>query len=86
MNSDVLEGFMRAARIVASRLSGLSISGSVEVSLGDSRRLESIQDQSIDLIITSPPYLNADRLHSGTPNVPCLAWLQPPSPSGNPRQ
>lgn len=56
---NVYAGFLRSARYVAKRLRPDKIQGSADVSLGDARRLDGVQDSSFDLAITSPPYLNA---------------------------
>lgn len=56
---DVYEGFMRSARQLAQRLNPHLVTGSAEVRISDARDLGMIRDQSIDLVLTSPPYLNA---------------------------
>jgi hypothetical protein len=55
---DVMEGFIRAAREIEKRLAS-SFSGAAQVLQGDARNLSSIPDKSVDLVVTSPPYLNA---------------------------
>lgn len=56
---DVLGGFERSLVQLRQRLKKLSpaIEGIVE--RGDARKLESVCDDSIDYVLTSPPYLNA---------------------------
>lgn len=56
---DVIAGFEQSATDLTKYLSKRSLSGDVKVELGDSRRLTSVKSGSIDLTITSPPYLNA---------------------------
>ncbi|MCK6090035.1 DUF3450 domain-containing protein [Micrococcus endophyticus] len=55
---DVYRGFEGSVASLKKLLDQRSIIGQVEVSRGDARAL-SLPDASIDLIITSPPYLNA---------------------------
>ena len=52
-------GFLRSARHVAARLAPDRIRGRADVRLGDARTLDDVEDASIDLVLTSPPYLNA---------------------------
>ena len=56
---DVYAGFLRAARLVASRLAPDLIRGCADIRRGDARTLEGVADDSVDLVMTSPPYLNA---------------------------
>lgn len=58
-NFDVYAGFLRAARYVVSKINSSIINGQVDVHRGDARSLTGIEDASFDLILTSPPYLNA---------------------------
>ena len=53
------EGFLRATRKIAAALAFDPPSGKVDVRLGDARRLDWIDKDSIDGVVTSPPYLNA---------------------------
>lgn len=55
---DVFAGFLRAARLVASRHRSSSLRGSADVFLGDARANIGLAELC-DLAITSPPYLNA---------------------------
>jgi DNA modification methylase len=55
---DVLAAFPIAAGRIADRLASSS-SGAADVRLGDARVLPEALDDSIDLIVTSPPYMNA---------------------------
>ncbi len=56
---DVYEGFLQSARRLAARLTPEKILGSVAVKRGDARKLTGLSPGSVDVIITSPPYLNA---------------------------
>lgn len=55
---DVWSSFERSVRRVQDILGQLPPQGGVEVSLGDARSLD-VPNSSIDLVLTSPPYLNA---------------------------
>ena len=54
----VFGGFEKSVRQVRGRLCSEPPKRKGDVRLGDSRRLE-IRDESVDMVITSPPYLNA---------------------------
>ncbi|MFG2635303.1 hypothetical protein ACGFX8_15550 [Streptomyces sp. NPDC048362] len=54
----VAEGFYKAAVQIERRLAN-EVPESASVNLGDARDLSSIPDNFVDLVITSPPYLNA---------------------------
>ena len=56
---DVHAGFRRSAAMVARRLLPERIMGRADIRLGDARILDGISDNQFDLILTSPPYLNA---------------------------
>jgi SAM-dependent methyltransferase len=56
---EVLPAFLLSAKRLASRLAALPSTGRVSVEFGDARRLVSVDDRSVDAVITSPPYLNA---------------------------
>ena len=56
---DVYLGFRRSAQLVARRLLPELIIGEADIRLGDARTLEGIGDNEFDLVLTSPPYLNA---------------------------
>lgn len=58
-NYKVYEGFLMSAKRLAERLAPHKLTGSVLVKKGDARRLGSLSPNSIDAVITSPPYLNA---------------------------
>ena len=56
---DVPVGFLRSARRVAALLGPDRIRGRADVRRGDARSLDDVDEASIDLVLTSPPYLNA---------------------------
>ncbi len=56
---NVLEEFQKSVDFLATRLQHQRPKGNVDVELGDTRCLESVKSSSIDVMITSPPYLNA---------------------------
>lgn len=56
---DVIGGFRTSVKQVAARLAERTIKGSAEVRLGDSRALAQLPGDHFDLVVTSPPYLNA---------------------------
>lgn len=58
-NFDVYRGFLRSSEVIAKRLQSNRIFGRSTVKMGDARKLDGIPDSSIDLVLTSPPYLNA---------------------------
>ncbi|MCX7860147.1 MAG: site-specific DNA-methyltransferase [Chloroflexus sp.] len=55
---DVFAGFAHAAQRLAKRLEQAPPRGNASVALGDARQLD-LADQTVDAVITSPPYLNA---------------------------
>lgn len=56
---DVATGFLRSVKWLGNRLADTSLSGSASVRLGDARAIPGVNDDSVDLVVTSPPYLNA---------------------------
>ena len=56
---DVYAGFRRSAAQMAARLQPELIQGQADIRSGDARTLEDVGDDCIDLVLTSPPYLNA---------------------------
>ena len=56
---DVYAGFLRSAHQVAVRLKPNLIKGQADIRCADARTLEDVDDESFDLALTSPPYLNA---------------------------
>ena len=55
---DVFTGFIKAVKQLIRRLEKNRSAGRADVKIGDARELD-LEDSSVDLIITSPPYLNA---------------------------
>ena len=72
-NFDVYVGFQRAVRLIANRLRPERILGQASIHLGDARTLENLRDSDYDLILTSPPYLNAIDYMRG--HKMALVWL-----------
>src|SRR6185369_2834902 len=71
---DVIEGFAKSVATVRKYLeqqSNIDFKG--EIKRGDARNLSSISNESIDKVITSPPYLNAIDYMRG--NKFSLVWL-----------
>jgi len=56
---DVLEGFRSACNKLANSIASEKLIGNVQITKGDARQLSKVKNNSIDSIITSPPYLNA---------------------------
>lgn len=69
---DVYEGFLKAANQTGRFVSSLPV-GRAEVMLGDARSLKSSVRRKADLVITSPPYLNAIDYIRG--HKMSLVWL-----------
>ena len=55
---EVYQGFERSVREVRKRLRASPPKYQSKISLGDARKLD-VKDDSVDMVITSPPYLNA---------------------------
>ncbi|WP_139361795.1 hypothetical protein [Mycobacterium sp. D16Q13] len=58
-NYNAYEGFAKSVADVAKLLGSRSISVEPNVRQGDARKLSGIPNSGIDLVVTSPPYLNA---------------------------
>lgn len=56
---NVFEGFLRSVRSLKRLLEARITAGTAMVKRGDSRVLEGVPSASVDLAVTSPPYLNA---------------------------
>jgi hypothetical protein len=56
---DVQPMFARSIKAVQKRLRDAPPTGGATVALGDARTLTTLEDRSIDAVLTSPPYLNA---------------------------
>lgn len=70
---DVYRGFLRSVAQIAARLQPEKIEGQAEISRGDARTLEGIAEDTFDLVLTSPPYLNAIDYMRG--HRLALVWL-----------
>jgi len=68
----VFNGFERSVAQVRSRLPQFPTKGRASVRLGDARRIR-LEDNSVDAVITSPPYLNAIDYMRG--HRLALVWL-----------
>jgi DNA modification methylase len=68
----VLAGFERSVAQIRKRLSQSPTKGRASVRLGDARRIR-LEDNSVDAVITSPPYLNAIDYMRG--HRLALVWL-----------
>lgn len=56
---DVIDGFEKSVSQLRKRLRGVRPIVEADIGQGDARELSSVQNDSIDFILTSPPYLNA---------------------------
>jgi SAM-dependent methyltransferase len=56
---DVMPAFERSVRQVRQLLATAPPPGNAEIKVGDARALRSIDNESVDVVLTSPPYLNA---------------------------
>ena len=77
-NFDVFEGFERSLRHLIRILRRAPLKSDGRVRLGDARTLRGIRRDSIDAVITSPPYLNAIDYLRG--HKLALVWLGYPTP------
>lgn len=55
----VFDGFEKSVRAVRRRVQDIPRQGRVEIRRGDARNLAEVSDESVDAVLTSPPYLNA---------------------------
>ena len=70
---DVYAGFLRSSRLIATRIKPELIKGQATISRGDARKLGDMCKENFDLILTSPPYLNAIDYLRG--HKLALVWL-----------
>ncbi|MBS1543481.1 MAG: hypothetical protein JST14_07600 [Bacteroidetes bacterium] len=70
---DVLDSFAKTCRTLARIFEDQPPNGKVEINQGDARDLKSVADNSISLVITSPPYLNALNYMRG--HKMSLVWM-----------
>lgn len=72
---DVFEGFVDAARRIARLTEAQAPEHSPQIRRSDARQLGFIRPASIDLVVTSPPYLNAiDYLRGHRMSLVWLGW------------
>jgi hypothetical protein len=70
---DVIAGYVKSLRALRRRIAKIPMLGSVQVGQGDARDLKEIDNASVDLVLTSPPYLNAIDYMRG--HKMSLIWL-----------
>ncbi|WAC21109.1 hypothetical protein OVA24_06895 [Luteolibacter sp. SL250] len=70
---DVTAGFQKSLSNISKLLEQNGAHGLVKVSRGDARNMTTIENRSIDLVFTSPPYLNAIDYMRG--HKLALVWL-----------
>ena len=70
---DVYAGFLRSTNQVATRLKPDLINARAKILFSDARTLEHVEDKSFDIVLTSPPYLNAIDYMRG--HRMALVWL-----------
>lgn len=56
---DVLAEFQKSCFQISKAISAEKLKGEIQIRKGDARNLKAVKNNSIDSIITSPPYLNA---------------------------
>jgi DNA modification methylase len=72
-SSKVLPGFSLSVQQILDRLMSHSPPGRVSVGIGDARYMDDIHNESVDIVLTSPPYLNAIDYMRG--HRLALVWL-----------
>jgi DNA modification methylase len=70
---DVISALERSITTVVRLMESSPLHGKVEIREGDARSLTSMKDRSVDLVLTSPPYLNAIDYMRG--HRLALVWL-----------
>jgi hypothetical protein len=70
---DVFAGYAKSLKTLRKRIGKMPTLGNVRVGQGDARDLCEIADCSVDLVLTSPPYLNAIDYMRG--HKMSLVWL-----------
>jgi hypothetical protein len=58
-NFEVFPAFEKAIRLLRKRMADYPAEPGARISLGDARKLVTVDNSSIDAVLTSPPYLNA---------------------------
>ena len=75
---DVLAGFIESAATIESRIGDEVTKHRPHVRRADARALGFVQPKSVDLVVTSPPYLNAiDYLRGHRMSLVWLGWTTP---------
>lgn len=54
-----MEGFQASIKALRKRLTSGTGTGRADIAMGDARALHRVETETIDLVLTSPPYLNA---------------------------
>ncbi len=72
-NYDVFTGFERSVTQLRDRLTAEKPPGGVNIALGDARSMQDIANASVDVVLSSPPYLNAIDYMRG--HRLALVWL-----------
>src|SRR5262249_23182290 len=70
---EVIPAFERSVKMIRQLLASAPPIGNVDIRLGDARSLKSIENAMIDVVLTSPPYLNAIDYMRG--HRLALVWL-----------
>jgi DNA modification methylase len=72
---DVFDQFVKSAKKLASIVEGIKINHAPRIRREDARRLYFLEDGSVDLCVTSPPYLNAiDYLRGHKMSLVWMGW------------
>jgi hypothetical protein len=72
---DVFEGYRKALNALRNRLRDQPPAGNVAVRVGDARHMATVASNSVDAVLTSPPYLNAiDYLRGHRLALVWLGW------------
>jgi SAM-dependent methyltransferase len=75
---NVLQGYEKALKTIRHRLRDQAPKGSVAVEIGDARTLSAVEANTVDAVVTSPPYLNAiDYLRGHRMALVWLGWSIP---------
>lgn len=70
---DVLAGFQQSVRTLRKKLAAIPDTAAIQVRRGDARELLDVATASVDMVLTSPPYLNAIDYMRG--HKMSLIWL-----------
>lgn len=69
----VFAALPKSAKHIVDVISAIDLTGTINATMGDARNLSTIDSDSVDLIVTSPPYLNAIDYMRG--HRMSLVWL-----------